>query len=101
MRFLMHISMPPEKFNEAVRDGSVGKKMTRILEDTRPEAAYFTGIDGKRGGFLIVNMANASEMPGLAEPWFLNFNATVEFWPVMIPEDLQKAGLDAIGKKWG
>ena len=39
-------------------------------------------------------------MPGLAEPWFLNFDAAVDFIPTMSPEDLQKAGLDAIAKKW-
>ena len=49
MRFLMHISLPAEKFNEALRDGSAGKKMTRILEEAKPEAAYFTSKDGKRG----------------------------------------------------
>jgi hypothetical protein len=40
-------------------------------------------------------------MPRIAEPWFLNFNATVEFMPVMTPADLQQAGLDALIKKWG
>jgi hypothetical protein len=101
MRFIMHVSMPVEKFNEALRDGSAAKKLGRILEETKPEAAYFTAKDGKRGGYIIVNLANASELPRLAEPWFLNFNATVEFMPVMVPEDLQKAGLDDIAKKWG
>jgi len=101
MRFIMHVSMPVEKFNEAQRDGSAAKKLGRILEDTKPEAAYFTAKDGKRGGYIIVNIANASDIPRLAEPWFLNFNATVEIMPAMIPEDLQKAGLDEIAKKWG
>ena len=101
MRFMMHVSMPVEKFNEALRDGSAAKKLGRILEETKPEAAYFTAKDGKRGGYIIVNISNASEIPRLAEPWFLNFNATVEFMPAMVPEDLQKAGLDEIAKKWG
>lgn len=57
--------------------------------------------DGKRGGYLVVNMSHASEMPRFAEPWFLNFNATVEFLPAMGPDDLQKAGLDELAKKWG
>jgi hypothetical protein len=39
-------------------------------------------------------------MPRLAEPWFLNFDATVEFLPAMTPADLQKAGLAEIAKKW-
>ncbi len=100
MRFVMHISLPLEKFNQAVLDGTAGKKLGRILDDAQPEAAYFCTTDGKRGGFLIVNVSDASEMPRLAEPWFLNFDASVEFLPTMTPQDLQRAGLDELGKKW-
>jgi len=100
MRFVLHVTIPPERFNEAVLDGTVSQTMAKILEETKPEAAYFCAQDGYRGGFLIVNMNNTSEMPKFAEPWFLKFDAAVEFLPVMTPEDLQKAGLDAIAKKW-
>jgi len=34
-------------------------------------------------------------------PFFLNFNADCEFRIAMSPEDLGKAGLDELGKKWG
>jgi hypothetical protein len=50
---------------------------------------------------------DASDIPKMAEPWFLMFNATVEFQPVMTPEDLVKAGLEELGKsgdkgdRWG
>ena len=94
------MSIPPEKFNKAVLDGTISQKMTKILEETKPEAAYFCAKDGNRGGFLVVNMNSASEIPRFAEPWFLNFDATVEFIPTMTPEDLQKAGLEDLGKKW-
>jgi len=97
----MQVSLPPEKFNEAARDGSVGKKMSRILEDAKPKAVYFTAKDGRRGGYIVVDVAHAADMPRLAEPWFLNFNATVEFLPVMTPEDLQKAGVEELAKRWG
>ena len=100
MRFVMHVSMPPAKFNEAVRNGTAGSKMASILEDLKPEAAYFCAEDGKRGGYLIVNLDNASQIPKYAEPWFLNFDAAVEFHPTMTPEDLAKAGLEDLGKKW-
>ncbi len=100
MRFILHVSLPVDKFNEAVRDGTAGKKLSRILEETKPEAAYFCAHDGKRGGFFVVNMSDASEMPRFAEPWFLQFNADVEFMPVMTPQDLAKGGLDELGKKW-
>jgi hypothetical protein len=100
MRFLLHVHMPVDKFNQAVRDGTAGQKIGHILEETKPEAAYFTAIEGERTAVLIVNMANASEMPRLAEPWFLNFDAAVEVLPVMTPQDLQQAGLDKLAKKW-
>lgn len=38
MRFVMKVSIPVEKFNAAVRDGSAGKKLQQILDDTKPEA---------------------------------------------------------------
>ena len=100
MRFVLHISLAVDKFNQAVRDGTAGQKIGKILEDSKPEAAYFCAKDGKRGGFLIVNLNDASELPRFAEPWFLHFDATVEFLPTMTPEDLQRAGLDQIAKKW-
>ena len=68
MRFVMHISLPVDKFNEAVRDGSAGEKMRRILDDAKPEAAYFTAKDGKRGGILVVEMSDVSQIPRFAEP---------------------------------
>ena len=97
---MLNISLSVNKFNQAVRDGTAGQKIGRILEDTKPEAAYFCAKDGKRGSFLIVNLSDASEIPRFAEPWFLHFNATVEFLPAMTPEDLQRAKLDQIAKKW-
>ena len=100
MRFVLHISLPVEKFNQAVRDGTAGEKMRRILDETKPEAAYFCAKEGMRGGFLIVDISDVSEIPRFAEPWFLLFDATVEFLPTMTPEDLQRAGLDQLGKKW-
>ena len=37
----------------------------------------------------------------MSEPFFLTFNASVEFHVVMSPDDLAQAGLDALGEKWG
>lgn len=100
MRMLLEIKFPPDPFNAAVRDGSVGKKIKNILDDIKPEAAYFTEIDGNRGAILIVNLEDPSKVPALAEPWFLQFNANCSFRIVMTPDILAKAGLEALGKKW-
>jgi len=100
MRFLLHVSFPPEKFNRAVHEGKVGQTIQKIIEETKPEAVYFCAENGKRGAYLAVNMEHASEMPKYAEPWFLSFDATVEFMPTMTPADLKEAGIEEIGKRW-
>ena len=100
MRMLMHVKFPHEPFNTAVRNGSAGQKIKRILEETKPEATYFTEYGGRRGAILIVDVADASKIPSVAEPWFLTFNADVEGHLVMTPDDLGHSGLEALGKKW-
>src|SRR5579859_5457867 len=99
MRMLMKIWMPIEPFNTLVRNGTAGAKMKEVLDDIKPEAAYFTAQDGHRGGIIVVHMNDTSEIPRFAEPFFLNFNAEVEFHPAMTPEDLGRADLTSLGKK--
>src|SRR5262245_59400761 len=101
MRILLHVRLPHKEFNAAVKDGTAGKKMKRILDDLKPESVYFTEYGGQRTSILVVDLADPSKIPTLAEPFFLTFNADVEFHAVMSPEDLAKAGLEELGKKWG
>ena len=101
MRMLLNVKMPHQPFNAAVKDGTAGAKLKRILEAIKPEAAYFTEQNGQRGAVLVVDLPDPSKVPALAEPWFLTFQAEVEFRVVMTPEDLNKAALDDFGKKWG
>ena len=100
MKMLINVKMPHETFNAAVKDGTVGLKLDRILEATKPEAVYFTGLDGHRGAVLVVDLPDASKIPALAEPWFLAFDASVEFRIAMTPDDLKNAGLEELGKQW-
>jgi len=100
MRMLMQVKFPHDKFNAAVKDGTAGEKMKRILDDLKPEAVYFTLVDGRRTAILIVNIDDPSKVPSFAEPWFLSFNADVQIHIVMSPEDLGRAELDGLGKKW-
>jgi hypothetical protein len=101
MRILMTIRLDLETFNAAVRDGSAGPKTKAILDEAKPEAVYFTEMGGRRTVIMIVNLESSSMVPALAEPWFLTFNADVEFHVAMSAEDLQLAGLDKLGEKWG
>lgn len=100
MRVLLQVTMPHEPFNTYVRDGSVGEKIGRILAEEKPEAVYFTAFDGRRTGFIVVDITEPSQIPSLCEPWFLLFNADVQFRPAMTPDDLQRSGLDTLGEKW-
>ena len=64
----------------------------------KPEAAYFFADDsGQRSGSIVFDMKDTSEIPAVAEPWFLAFNAKVSIRPIMNPQDLAKAG-PSIGK---
>ncbi|MCH8089330.1 MAG: panthothenate synthetase [Chloroflexi bacterium] len=100
MRMLMYVNFPVEPFNTLVKNGTVGGKIQQAMEDTNPEAAYFSEENGERCGVFVVNVSKASEVPTLAEPWFLNFNARIRLRICMTPEDLGNAGLDEIGKKY-
>lgn len=100
MRMLMHVQFPLEPFNTLVRNGTAGEKLQKILESIKPEVAYFSEHHGRRGGTFVINVNDASDVPALAEPWFLTFNAEVEFRIAMTPEDLARAHLDDVGKKW-
>jgi hypothetical protein len=102
MRFVVKISWDVEAGNALARQGKLGSTVQSILAELKPEAAYFTAEGGRRGGILIVDVGDASELPAIAEPWFLAANATVEFLPAMRPEDLAKAGpsIEAAVKKY-
>lgn len=100
MRMLMNVTIPHRTFNAAMKDGSVSAKMDRILEATKAESVYFTEQDGHRGAVLIVDVADPSKIPALAEPWFLAFEADVEFRIAMTPEDLERANLDNCRQQW-
>jgi hypothetical protein len=100
MKMLLTVEIPHEPFNSLVRGGKVGEIIGRILETIKPEAAYFTEQDGTRCGIFLINVQDSSDVPAFAEPFFLKFNANCKFRIVMSPEDLQKAGLGELGKKW-
>lgn len=100
MKMLLTVEIPHEPFNTLVRGGKAGEVIGRILEAVKPEAVYFTEQDGLRCGIFLVNVQTPSDVPAFAEPFFLSFQANCKFRIVMSPEDLQKAGLEALGKKW-
>jgi Domain of unknown function (DUF3303) len=92
MRFLVKINIPVEAGNAAAKAGKLGTTSQAILADLKPEAVYFTYDKGQRTALLFLDMQDASQIPAIAEPWLLAFNASIEIHPVMVPEDLARAG---------
>lgn len=103
MRFMVKVLWDVAKGNELARKGTLGETAELILQELKPEAAYFVADKGKRSAILFVNMDDASQIPAIAEPWFLAVNARVEFQPAMKIEDLRKAGpsIEKAVKKFG
>ena len=91
MRVLVKVSFPVEAGNAAAKKDGF-KVIQTILEQQKPEAAYFIAEGGCRTGILIIDIKEASDIPRIAEPWFLALNAKIEATPAMVPEDLRKAG---------
>ncbi len=102
MRFLLKVNIPVEAGNAAAKVGKLASTIQSILADLKPETVYFTDDNGQRTAFIFLDMQDASQIPAIAEPWFLAFNASIEVHPVMIPEDLAKAGsaIDNAVKKY-
>jgi hypothetical protein len=101
MKMLMMVECPNEPFNSLIKAGTAGQVIESILASIKPEAAYFTEQDGMRGGIFLVDVNEPSDIPALAEPFFLNFNASCKFRIMLSTQDLQKADLGRLGQTWG
>ena len=101
MRFLVKVSIPVDTGNASAKEGF--STMQKILEEQKPEAAYFVAENGQRTAYLVLHLDDASQIPAIAEPWFLAFEADIDAYPAMVPEDLMKAApaIAAAVEKYG
>ena len=68
---MIKFAFPVDADNAAIRTGKLEKVFQQLIADLKPEAAYFPAVDGDRGGFLVVNMQDSSQIADIAERLFL------------------------------
>jgi hypothetical protein len=103
MRMLLKVSIPVEAGNAAARSGSLESTIKSIVDDLKPEAAYFAEENGQRTGYIFFDMKESSQLIAVAEPWFLAFNANITVRPAMNAQDLAtgSSGLERVAKRFG
>jgi hypothetical protein len=88
---MLRWTVPVDKGNEMVEDGSMAAVLEAVMAKTKPEAAYFLAEGGERAGMLFFDMKEPADIPRIAEILFQGAEAAVEFIPVMNADDLKKA----------
>jgi hypothetical protein len=82
--------MDTEMGNEAIQNGSLGKIIEQVVQQIKPEAAYFAAEDGQRACFMVFDMTDSSQLPVISEPLFQSGKARITISPCMNLDDLQR-----------
>ena len=59
MRTMLRWTVPVEKGNAMIDDGSMGAVIEAVMAKTRPEAAYFLAERGQRSGIFFGSSGNS------------------------------------------
>ena len=90
MRMMAIVEFDLERGNEVVSSGAIADIFRRVMDELRPEAAYFGPVNRRRGAYLIVNMDDSSKLPLFSETLFQEMHAKIDWFPVMNADDLQR-----------
>ncbi len=91
MRFIIRAQIPTEAGNKMMQNPDGMKQIESYIQNVKAEASYFFEAGGDRTMVFVVNMERTDQMASIAEPLFM-MGAKVEFHPVMLLDDLKKAG---------
>jgi hypothetical protein len=97
MRTLLKVRIPVAAGNRAIKDGTLPQIIGKFVETFKPEASYFTSENGDRTGLFVLDVKDASDLPSLAEPFFLQLDASITASICMNLEDM-KAGVERAAK---
>jgi hypothetical protein len=90
MRLMLKFTIPVATGNAAAADGTLGKAIESLMQMVKPEAAYFTLVDGQRGGLVFFELTDAAMLPKINEPMFAALDAAIEIQPVMNADELKR-----------
>ncbi len=93
MRMMLKVSIPVETGSKSIADGTLPKTVMDFMEKFKPEAAYFAAEAGKRTAYFFFDLGDPTDIPSVAEPFFMNLNAAIELTPAMNVADM-KAGVE-------
>ena len=62
---LLRVSIPVESGNAAARSGSPGNTIKKILDELKPERAYFAEDEGECTGYIFFDMKESSHLPAI------------------------------------
>ncbi|MCB2184980.1 MAG: hypothetical protein KQJ78_07750 [Deltaproteobacteria bacterium] len=90
MRLMYRFTIPVEKGNETAADGSMPRIIQDLVDELRPEAAYFFLEDGRRAGLLVFEETDQTRLVAINEPLFAKLHAAISIQPVMNFADMLK-----------
>lgn len=99
MRMMLKARMQTDHGNRAVQSGAMEKTLMSVLEELQPEAAYFVAEEGERCALIFFDMQDASELPKVCEPFFMEYDAKVSVQPAMNADDVRAGLADWAGRR--
>jgi hypothetical protein len=80
------VTIPSEKWEEAHRSGTLQSTIDSALQRLRPEASYFSDVEGARECILVFNL----DVPAMLKPLFPNLDASFEGRAVTTGAEMQQ-----------
>ena len=97
MRMMLSWQADVKASNKLIENGTLMESIDALVAQLKPEAVYYFANEGCRGGLMVFDMQDSSQIPLIAEPLFLAHRAKVNFTPVMNTDDLRKALAQIMG----
>ncbi len=87
MRVMVKANIPTATGNAAIKNGTMGPTLAKVIEALKPEAVLH-GRGGHADGLHFLDLKEPSDIPKSGEPLFLELDAQVTITPAMTFEEL-------------